>query len=799
MGNDLRIAFRGFRKDRGFTITALAAIALAVGAATAVFSVADRSLFRPLPYDQGDRLVSVGIVAPVFKGSEVMFAGPYREWRASQSILDLTSWSGVSACDLGGESPQRLNCARAEATFLPTLGVRPFLGRNFDADEDRQGAEPVALLSYGLWQTNFGADGSVLGRTITLDGAPTRIIGVLPSNFETPDLTLAELFIPQRLPQGPRTENYMVQMLGRMHSGVTVQSAASSLAPLFERFQDGFAASRLKGFEKTMRLHVATIRDQQLREYRLALWMLLGAVIAFILLACANVANLLLARSAGRQQEFAIRAALGASRARLIRQMLTECGLLGVAGGAAGVGLAWCLLRIAISLAPEGTLRLWQASLDPRVLAFALILSLGTALLFGLAPALGHIRTAAGPRRNWLHQSLITAQLSFSLILLTGAGLFLMSLWRLQNAPLGFEQERIVTASFTLPPYRYADHIRQMNFFNQLEARLNELPGATSVAITDSLPPGGETRTRPYVGLANPGGSATDPGMEGLVRWRYVTPGYFAALGVPILRGRVFSSDDRGPGEEHVILSEALSHRVFGSTDPIGRHIRSVPPMFVVGIAADARNAGLGAAIDPELYIVRKASLDGVPGSGDSAWSRRATVVVRSMLTDGAAADSLRSAIQQLDPAVPVKLETMRAQVERFLARPRFQTALLSMFAVTGLILAAIGLYGLISFLVAERTREIGIRMALGATPESVVRLVVATAAHWTVVGVAIGIAASAVLFRLLQGLLYAIPKINLPVFAASVTALAAVALIAAWLPARRAAKVDPISALRHD
>jgi putative ABC transport system permease protein len=799
MGNDLRIAFRGFRKDRGFTITALAAIALAVGAATAVFSVADRSLFRALPYDQGDRLVSAGIVAPVFKGNEVMFAGPYREWRASQSILDLTSWSGVGACDLGGESPQRLNCVRAEATFLTTLGVRPFLGRNFDADEDRHGAEPVALLSYGLWQSNFGGDRGVLGRTIVLDGAATRIIGVLPSNFETPDLTPAELFIPQRLPQGPRTENYMVRMLGRLHSGVTVQSAAASLTPLFERFQDGFAASRLKGFEKTMRLHVATIRDQQLRDYRLALWMLVGAVIAFIFLACANVANLLLARSAGRQQEFAIRAALGASRARLIRQMLTECGLLGVAGGAAGVGLAWCLLRIAISLAPEGTLRLRQASLDPRVLAFALILSLGTALLFGLAPALSHVRATAGPHRKWLHPTLITAQLSFSLILLTGAGLFLMSLWRLQNAPLGFEQERIVTASFTLPQYRYADNIRQMNFFNQLEARLNDLPGATSVAITDSLPPGGETRTRPYVGLANPGGSATDPGMEGLVRWRYITPGYFAALGVPILRGRVFSSDDRGPGEEHVILSESLSRRVFGGADPIGRHIRSVPPMFVVGIAGDARNAGLGAAIDPELYIVRKASLDGLPGSGDSAWSRRATVIVRSMLTDGAAADSLRSAIQQLDPAVPVKLETMRAQIDRFLMRPRFQTALLSMFAATGLMLAAIGLYGLISFLVAERTREIGIRIALGATPASVVRLVVTAAAHWTVVGVAIGITTSAALFRVLQGLLYDIPKINLPVFAAAVTALATIALIAAWLPARRAAKVDPIGALRHD
>jgi predicted permease len=803
IAHDLRVAWRGFRKDRGFTFTALAAIGLAVGAATAVFSVVDRSLFRPLPYDRGDRLVSIGIVAPIFKGGEVMFAGPYREWRSQQSALDLTSWSGVAACDLGGESPQRLNCAKAEATFLPTLGVQPVVGRNFDTHDDRQGAEPVALLSYGLWRSNFGGAAGVVGKLIALDGAPTRIIGVLPPSFETPDLTPAELLVPQRLPQGPRTENYMVRVIGRLHSGATPPSAASALAPLFQRFQDGFGAARLKGFEKTMQLHLATLREQQIREYRPALWMLLGSVIAFVLLACANVANLLLARSSGRQQEFAIRAALGAARPRLIRQMLTECGALGLAGGAVGIGLAWCLLRVSIAMAPEGTLRLRQASLDARVLAFALMLSLGTALVFGLAPALDRLRAEAlsgirvAGRRSILHQALITAQLSFSLILLTAAGLFLMSLWRLQNAPLGFEQERVVTASFTLPPYRYADDVRQTNFFRQLEAVLNQLPGASAVAITDTLPPGGETRTRPYVSLANPGGSATDPGMDGFVRWRYVTPGYFAALGIPILKGRGFSSEDRQPGEDHVILSQALARRLFGDADPIARHIRSVPPSLVVGIAGDARNAGLGRAADPELYMVRKAAP--VPGSGDSAWSRRATVIVRSLLGDRAAADSLRSAIQQIDPSVPVKLQTMRAEVDSFLTRPRFQTALLSMFAVTGLVLAGIGLYGLISFLVVQRTREIGIRMALGATPGRVVLLVVSGAASWTATGVAIGAAASAVLFRLFQGLLYDIPKIDIRVFTGAAIALALVAILAAWQPARRAARVDPIGALRQE
>jgi putative ABC transport system permease protein len=803
---DVRVALRGFATDQRFALTALTAIALAVGAATAVFSVVDRSLFRALPYHRGDRLVSLGIVAPVFKAGEIMFAGPYREWRSAQSVLDLTSWSGVSSCDLGGESPQRLSCARAEATFLPTLGVQPFLGRNFGADEDRQGAEAVALLSYGLWQGNFLGDRGVLGRLITLDGISTRVVGVLPPGFETPDLAPAELLIPQRLPQGPRTENYMVRVIGRLHPGATPQSAAASLVPLFHSFQDGFAATRLKGFEKTMELHLATLRDQQIREYRLALWMLLGSVMAFVLIACANVANLLLARSAGRRQEFAIRAALGATRGRLVRQRLTECGLLGLAGGAAGVGLAWCLLRVFISLAPDGTLRIQHAALDGRVLAFAIALSLGTAAAFGLAPSLARIRAdvlggarVAGRRRTWLHQALITAQLSVSMILLAGAGLFLVSLWRLQNAPLGFEEASIITASFTLPQYRYPDEVRQMDFFNQLEARLKELPGAAAVAISDSLPPGGETRTRPYVGLANPGGSATAPGMDGFVRWRYVTPGYFAALGIPIIRGRGFLSEDRQLGEDHVILNASLSRRLFGDGDPIGKRIRSVPPMVVVGIASDVRNAGLASMVNPELYVVRKASREGVAGSGDPTWSRRASAIIRSVISDRAAAEALRSTIQQIDPAVPVKLETMREQVDHFLARPRFQTALLSMFALTGLVLAGIGLYGLISFLVAERTREIGVRVALGARPRDIVRLVVSDAARWTAVGVTIGVAASAGLLRVLQGLLYGAQRMDVRIFGGAGLVLSFVAILAAWLPAHRAARIDPMDALRHD
>jgi putative ABC transport system permease protein len=768
---DLTYAARGFMRDRRFTFSALGAIFLAVGAATAVFSVVDRSLFRPLPYSQGDRLVSVGMIMPIFGPGEYMFNAAYLDWRVSQSAVDLTSWNGVAACDLGGDMPQRLNCARAEASFLPTLGVRPLLGQNFSDDEDQRGAEPVALLSWGMWRTNFGGDRSILGKKIFLDGAPTQIIGILPASFETPDLTPMDLFVPQKIPRGPNTRNYMMTVIGRLRPGQTATSAAAALEGPFEQFRADFAARVGARFAKTMWLHVEPLRDRQIRQYRLALWVLLGGVFAFVLIACANVANLLLARSAGRRQEFAIRAALGGSRLRLVAQLLTESALLGLAGGAAGCVLAWGLLRACIAIAPEGTLRMREATLDARVLAFATVLSLITALVFGLAPSLARLRVemldgdrATGHRRVWLRQALIASQLALSLVLLSGAGLLLMSLWRLQNTPLGLNQERVVTASFTLPAYRYGQDlrptgwsVRQVNFFNELEARLNATPGAVASAITDSMPPGTAARTAPYASLANPEGKIT-PEMAGSVKWRYVSPGYFAALGIPIRRGRDFSDADRARGVHNVIVNELLARRLVEDEDPIGKHLGA---NIVIGVVGNVRNAGLDRPVDPEFYQVRKSTGDGIPGSGDNAWWRRATAVVRSNLRERHAEGSLRRAFRQVDPDVPIQIETMEAQVDHFLTKPQFQTTLLLLFAFTGLALAGIGLYGLISFLVAERTREIGVRVALGATPGAVTKLVVADGARWTAAGAILGIAASGSLLRLLQGLLYEVKVLD--------------------------------------
>ena len=800
---DLRYAARGFRRDRRFTLSAFGAIFLAVGAATAVFSVVDRSLFRPLPYAHGDRLVTVGLMMPAaFGPGEYMFLGAYRDWKVEQHALELTSWTGVGACDLEGEAPRRLDCARVDASFLPMLGIEPRLGRVFTAAEDQPGAEPVALISYAMWRAQFGADPSAVGKTINLDGAPTRIIGVLPANFETPDLISADLVIPSRMPL-LKARNYPLKVIGRLAAGQTMASAMAALAGPLQNFRLEFAVRNQMESAKVMRVNLEGLRDRQNRQYRVALWVMLGAVGAFVLIACANVANLLLARSAGRRQEFAIRAALGGSRARLATQLLTESALLGLTGGAAGCGLAWALLRVFVAIAPDGALRMRAAAIDARVLAFALALSLATALVFGLAPSLQRLRgeclggaRAVGRRHTWVRQALISAQLAISLMLLAGAGLLLISLWRLQNAPLGFDREHVVTASFTLPVSRYSADARQIGFFNQLDAKLSDLPVAVAAAITDSMPPGPAIRSAPYWRVVNNEEAHTDPGMQGSVRWRYVSPGYFRAMGIPIRRGRGFTEADRAPGVRDVVVNEKLAGWMAGGADPVGMRLgRNI----VIGVAENVRNAGVDRDPEAEFYQVRKTTREGIAGSEDFAWFRRATVIVRSRLSQRDAKAQLRAAIRDVDPAVPIQMQTMADRVDNFFARPRFQTSLLLLFALTGLTLAGIGLYGLISFLVAERTREIGVRVALGATPEMVEKLVVADGARWTAIGAVVGIASSAGLLKLLEGLLYQTKTGDLRVFAGAVAVLFCVAMLAAWLPARRAARIDPMAALRQE
>jgi predicted permease len=560
---DTRIAIRGFRRSPRFAISAILTIAIAVGAATAVFSVADRSLFRPLPYRADERLVSIGVVAPVINSRDWMFAGAYRSWRdlTSDTFESMTSWKGVVDCDQTGDSQSRLSCAQVEANFLSTLGVAPILGRNFEPDEDRPGAEPVALISNGLWQRQFGGEREVLDQRIAIDGAPARIIGVLPPTFETPSLAPVDALLPLKLaPEGERQR--LVHVIGRLRNSVSVHEAGQRLERLFQLFLEAAPADFRKAVP--MRLRVVSLRDQQTADQRLALWMLLAAVLSFLLIACANVAHLLLARSSTRRHEFMVRASLGASGWRLARQALTESTVLAIAGGAVGCGLGYWLLQLFQVLAPDGAIRLSQAAIDLRVVAFSLGLSLLAAFLFGLAPAIERLRTealssvrVAGGRRRVLRGALVSVQLAISVVLLSATGTLLWSLWRLQQVQLGIRPASVVTASLVLPQPQYPNSERQAQFFVDLFERLRDVPGFTSVAIADSLPPGGDPRSKPFVALLG-GGDSEEKGMEGLVKWRHVTPGYFETMGIAMVRGRGFSREDFLAGRKAIVLSESL-------------------------------------------------------------------------------------------------------------------------------------------------------------------------------------------------------------------------------------------------
>ena len=804
---DARYALRGFRRNRAFAIAAVLAIALGIGSGAAVFSVVDRILFRSLPYPAEDRLVSLGFLAPL-DPQEFGLTADYLEWRDAQAAFEsMTSWSGVADCDLTDGNPVRLACARVEATFLPTLGVSPIVGRNFTREEDQPNAPPVALLSYGLWQSRFGGDRNVPGRTISLDGRPARIAGVLPPDFELPTLARFDLLVPQALNEAvlrDRKTIAMVRIFARLKPGMTIAQADARMQPLFQQSLN-FVPPQ---FRKEVRFRIRSLRDRQVQDAKLASWVLLGSVLAVLLIACANVANLLLARGLSRQRELAVRAALGAGRARLLRQMLTESVMLGAIGGVAGCGLATLLLRLFVSIAPNGILRLEQASLDARVLALALGASLLSGLLFGLSPAL-HIPgpsalagwRAAGSTRNVFRHAFVTAQIAVSLVLLAGAGLLLRSLWNLQRVPLGMRTDNVLTAAIGLGPNRYPTAAQQAAFYDELESRLRRIPGIAEAAISDSLPPYGAAATMIYSVIDVEGRPPASQGTGGMVVWRAVTPGYFAALGIPIVRGRGFTDEDRQSSANTIILSDVLARRMFPGEDPLGKRLRPGRVgewRTVTGIARNVKNNGLAGADDPEYYVPRIRAGDPTAGRM-GGFLRRASLIVRSPLDPHVVAAWVRQEIAAIDPSLPVNLETMETRVGKLSDRPRFNAFLLATFAGMGVLLAAVGLYGVVSFLVAQRTREIGVRMALGATSRSIARMVLGDAFRWSLSGAVLGLAGSFFAARFLRALLFGVKEHDLWAPAAAVALLLGVALAAAWAPSRRASRVDPMRALRHD
>jgi putative ABC transport system permease protein len=801
LAQDLRFALRMLAKQRVFAVIAILTLALCIGATTAVFSVVDRILFRSLPYPQEDRLVSFGLLAPIER-DEFMLGSNYVDFRTNPGPFEsATSMApGGSDCDVTEQSPLRLTCAHVEQNFLPTLGVPPILGRNFTPAEDQPNAPRVALISHALWKSRFAGNPGVLEKTISLDDKRTRIIGVLPAAFELPTLAPADILLPQALDEAQQRRSApgsVLRTFARMKLGVGVPQAIAGLQPFFEKALLGAPPE----FRKEIHLSVRLLRDRQIQDARLASWLLLGSVFAVLLVGCANVTNLLLARAMARHHELAVRSVLGATRGRLVRQVLTESLLLSLLGGATGCWIAALLVRVFVSVAPGGIPHLEQAGIDLRVVAFAAAAAVASALFFGVVSALQRTapetlrsRQTPSPARS-LRQGLVVAQIAISIILLAGAGLLLRSLWNLQRVPTGMTTENVLTAAISLGNYRYASADQQFAFFTELEDRLKRLPGITSLAVSDSLPPSGSMRSTIFAGIEVAGRRKLTEGTGGMVGWRAVTPDYFAALAIPIREGRGFLQQDRLPTENSIILNNALARKLFPNENPIGKQVRLFrtegPWRTVVGIAADVKNNGLAAEADPEFFL---------PWKKDPViFPHAAYVIARTSMNPQAVSAWIRSETSGLDSTVPVKIETMTQRVGELAQRPRFNALLLSFFAGIAALLAAIGMYGVVGSLVAQQTREIGVRMALGATPRGILRMVLSNVARWVIVGAVAGLLGAWLSARLLQALLFEVqPHDPLPLCVA-LSLLLATAFLAAWIPARRAMEVDPMVALRHE
>lgn len=802
---DARYALRGFGRSPAFTITVILAVALGIGATTAVFSVVDRILFRSLPYPHADRLVTFGYVAPI-EPNEFILAPDFVDWTNAQSAFASTaSFDFVQDCDITQAPAARMECAHVESTFLSTFGIQPLLGRNFTREEDTSTGPKVVLLFYSLWKSRFAGDAHIVGKTISLDGQQTTILGVLPRAFELPTLGHADMLVPEAVPPDTftRSNNRPMSILrafARLRPGVTIAQAKAALQPSFQ--------ASLKwvppGFRNEVSLSVRSLRDRQIEDARLASWVLFGAVLAVLLIACANVANLLLARSTNRQREFAIRAALGAGRRRLLQQTLTESALLALAGGALGCGFAYALLRIFVAISPQGILHLNDASLDLRVLIFALLVSILSGMFFGLASAEKGLsndalygRASSGFSRVFLRLALVSVQIAISFVLLVGAGLLIRSLDNLERVPLGMDTSGVITATISLNPRLYTDMSRRKNFFENIEQRLRQLPGVSAFALSDSVPLSGGGAASIYANIEVPGRPHTPQGTGGMVGYGTVTPEFFSALEIPILKGRAFTEADRSPNASVTILNAVLAKRLFPNENAVGKQVRFEPDgawCTVVGVAGGVKyvqNNGFILPAESDYYLPLHYSASFI--------DPQERVILRTSLSPAAVAAWMRTTVGSLDPTVPVTINSMTQRVGQLEAGPRFNSALLGIFAAMGILLAAIGTYGVLAFLVVQRTREIGIRMALGAHPRDVMSLFLTQGAKLALAGLLVGVAGAFFMTRLMENLLFGVKPTDPLIFAGVAIFLFVVALVACYIPARRAMKVDPMVALRYE
>ena len=799
VAQDIRYALRGFRRNWLFTAAVIATLMVGIGATTAVFSVVDRILFRALPYAHDDRLVSIGTVHSLEK-QEFMMGGFFFDWRDHQKPFDAMAIqsTGPHPADLIENNPEQLDYIDFDAGYLPLLGISPVLGRNFLPEETLPNGPPVVLISYGLWQGHYNRDPNILNRQINVDGSMVRVVGVLPKDFQFPTLQPADVIFPMALDPGKqKTANGgfgdPMRTFARLKPGVSIEQARAEMEPLFEHTRDTFIP---KDVRKDIHLSIRSLRDRETDDVRLAAWVLLGSVLAVLMIACANVASLMMVRGEARERELAVRSALGASRLRLVRQTLTEAVLLSLAGAAAGMVLAEGLLRVFVRLAPTGIPFLERTTLDFRIAAFTVLLSLLCGAVFGLMPALQiprmtalAARTAKMQRRTLLRGTMVVGQIAVSMVLLTGAALLLKSFRNVEEQNLGMQTGGVFTAQIALPGTRYNTTRKQIQFYRDAEAAIRRLPGIRAVAFSDSVPPGGWQSGMRWTDLTVDGKPYQGPAIGDSLTDRKVTPDYFSALDIPIFRGRGFNQEDVRSAQGVVIISKLLAARIFPGIDPIGRRVDG---RTVVGVAENVKNGSLVTPDAPEIYFLR--------GNVESDWDgKKPTMVIGSVLSSEAVAPWVKAQIAAIDPTVPVKIEALDQTVSKLADRPRFETALLGFFALCGLLMAVIGLYGVISFLATQRTQEIGVRMALGATRGNILRLIAREGVRLIMLGGIVGLGAAFLTAHLLQSLLYHVDVHDPATFVVVGLLLGGVALAATLIPARAAMKVEPVEALRYE
>jgi putative ABC transport system permease protein len=804
VGQDARYALRGFGRNSLFTATVITTLALGIGATTAVFSVVDPILFRSLPYAHVQQIVSAGMMHSLER-QEFLMGRFYYDWRDNQKPFEAMAAQGTMshACDLVETNPAQVNCFSFDSGFLPLLGVAPVLGRNFLSEEDRPNGPRVALISYGLWRSHYNLDSEILNRLIDIEGKPTRVVGVLPRGFQLPTLELADVILPLALNEAEERNAIPgggMRIFARLKPGVSVAQAKAELAPLFEEERKWIPPEIRNDFH----LSVRSLHDRQTQDVQLVAWILLGSVLAVLLIACANVASLMLARGVAREGELAVRSALGASRGRLIRQTLTEAFLMSFAGAVAGLVVAELLLLIFVAMAPTSIPFLEKVHLDLRIALFTVLLSVLCGAIFGLTPALQRppsvtlsSRTTNSRKHAFMRQSLVVGQIAISMILLASAALMLRSFMKMEQQNLGIQTRGVLTARIALPHFRYDTDLKQMEFSLQAEAALRRLPGIRAVGWTESLPVGvGWQGGLRYAELAVAGRPRLAPGTGGSVVWRGVTPDYFRVLDIPIVRGRNFTEEDRSSKQNLLVLSRISVARMFPGEDPLGKRIQVGPngPWYtVVGVAANVRK-DLSAPDEPEFYWLRRNTV-----ADWSSASRTPVMIFATGLSPEAAASWVRSQIAHLDPTVPVEIELLTERVKRLADRPRFETALLGFFALTGLAMAVIGLYGVTSFLATQRTKEIGVRMALGATRADILRMIAREGMRLMVLGGLFGLVAALAITQLLKSLLFSIGPHDPITFIGVALLLAMVALAATLVPAHTAMSVEPVVALRHE